>query len=216
MAKCAKCKQKKAKRFCTALGAELCSRCCGLLRNKEIHCPPSCSFFIQHKPYQEKKIIEKKRPAPSKSELGKKDILHDERMAWLVLHIEAPIKEYGERNLSLTDKDVLLALDYARERMEKCRQLIILPGGDQNPKNDLGEAILKSMESCRYQREFILAAENQTYKNEEKLRCLDRVIRRVKSWAKDDFESRNYIQYLSDLFAKIKESSLQRKIISST
>ena len=35
-----------------ALGEPICSLCCGVLREKEIHCPSNCTFLVKHKPYQ--------------------------------------------------------------------------------------------------------------------------------------------------------------------
>lgn len=216
MAKCIKCKQKKAKRFCKALGGEICSLCCGLLRNKEIHCPPGCSFLAQHRPYEEKRIIKKKTRSSPRPEPGRKDLLQDERMAWLALHIEAPLKEYGERNSLFSDKEAILALEYAREHLDKGQSLVIFPQRDGKPKNEIGEAILQSLANCRYQRNIILSDGSEVYKNEEKLQCLERVIFGAKSWIGENLEGRNYIQNLIEQFAKIQELSRQKRIITPT
>lgn len=45
MAKCAHCGGGKAKRPCPALGANICSRCCGQQQRKAIDCPSGCSFL---------------------------------------------------------------------------------------------------------------------------------------------------------------------------
>jgi hypothetical protein len=214
MTKCARCKKRKAKRSCPALGDSLCSLCCGLIRDKEIHCPSNCNFLVQHKPYQEKKIIEKK-PALSRKELSaEEDLLQDERMAWLVFHIEAPLKEYGEKKESFSDREAILALEYAKERIEKERGLVFLPGKDNRPKNEVGEAILQSIENCRYERKIILPGTLENYKKEEKIKCLERVILSVKLQAKGNFDGRNYIQNLLERFAKIKTLASEKKIIT--
>ncbi len=212
MAKCSKCNKRKAKRFCVALGEHLCSLCCGLLRGKEIHCPPNCSFLEKHKPYQEKRIIEKKQPVRSRSTSPEEDILNDERIAWLAFHIEAPLKEYSERKESFTDKNAILALEYAKEKIDKEKGLFFFPDEKSGPKNEIGEAIYQSIDKCRYEKKIILPGETGAYKREEKVKCIDRILYSVKLLAKENLEGRNYIQRLQMRFAKIDELSRQKKI----
>jgi len=152
MTKCSKCNKRKAKRYCIALGNHLCSLCCGLLREKEIHCPPNCTFLEKHRPYQEKRIIEKRQPFPSRSISPEEDILNDERMVWLAFHIEMPLKEYSEKRESFTDKNAILALEYAKEKIEKDKGLFYVPNEKSGPKNEVGEAIYQNMEKCRYEK----------------------------------------------------------------
>jgi len=216
MAKCAKCKQRKAKRYCPALGDNLCSLCCGMLREKEIHCPSSCTYLVTHKPYQEKRTLEKKETPSARNMAAEDDILKDERMAWLAFHAEAPLKVYGEKKESFTDKEAIMALEYAKEQIEKRGKRIHLPGEEIKPKNEVGEAISQSMENCRYEKRIILPGEMQSYTQEEKLKCLERIILSVKFLAKGNFEGRNYIQALLARFAKIKEVSLKKKVITPT
>jgi len=196
---CAKCKTRVAKRPCPALGSSLCNLCCGLLREKELHCPAVCPFLGRHKPYQEKKVLEKKD-----------EIFKDERLAWLVFHLEAPFRVFAERSPSLTDKDAILALEYARGKVEKGKSLIILPGESLKPKNALGEAVYLASENTRWEAPVILASGIETYKKDEKLRCLDRVIRTVKYLARDNPGGRTYLTNLAERFARIKSSSSVR------
>ena len=213
MAKCSKCKKRKGKRYCVALGDYLCSLCCGLIREKDIHCPQNCSFLAKHKPYQEKRIIEKEQTSVTKKTFSEENILNDERMAWLVFHIEAPLKEFAEKNESFTDKEALLSLEYVREKIDKGKKLLIAPQADIKPRNEIGEAVYQCIENCRYEKRIILPGDTGMYKREEKLKCLEHVMLAVKSWAKGDFEGRNYIQQLITRFEKIKELSRQKKIL---
>jgi hypothetical protein len=214
MAKCTKCKKRKGKRYCVALGDYLCSLCCGLLREKEIHCPQSCAFLEKHKPYQEQRIIEKKQVSSLKTPGPEEDILNDERMAWLAVHIEAPLKEYAEKKEAFSDKDALLSLEYAREKIAKDKGLIFTPEEKNKPKNEIGEAIFQNIERCRYERKIILPGDVAAYKKEEKIQCLERIILEVKVWAKGNFEGRNYIDQVIKRFARIKDLSRQKKIIT--
>lgn len=207
MAKCSHCRERKAKRRCPALGNDLCPLCCGLLREKKIHCPSRCPFLIRHKPYQEKRVIEKKQ-------IFSEDILQDERLGWLALNIEAPLKEYGEKSPAFSDRDAILALEYAKEKVAKGKSTLVLLKEEEKPKNDVGEAIFQSIEQCHYQRKIILPRDLETYKKEEKLKCLENVIVAVKYMAKGNLEGRNYIQDLIRRFARIKELSQQKRIFS--
>lgn len=206
--------KRKAKRYCPALGRELCNLCCGLLREKEIHCPLNCPFLAKHRTYQERRTLEKKETPSSRSFLPDEDILKDERMAWLALHVEVSLKEYGEKFDSFTDKDAILALEYTKEKVIKGKSSFLIPGREAGPKNDAGEAIFKSIENCRYEKTIILPGEMQSYKTEEKVKCLERIILSVKSWAKGNFNGRTYIEQLSRRFSKIEELSRQKKLIT--
>lgn len=214
MAKCEKCKKRKAKRYCVALAGSLCPLCCGLLREKEIHCPSDCTFLMQHKPYQEKRILEKKQTSLSAKDLSGEDLLKDERMAWLALHIEIPLKELAGKKESFKDKDALLALEYAKEKIDREKGILIIPDEKAGPKNEAGEAIYQNIEECRYEKKIILPGDKNTYNREEKIKCLERIILSVKFWAKGNFEESNYIQQLLERLAHLKELSTHKKIIT--
>jgi hypothetical protein len=214
MAKCVKCNIRKGKRHCPALGQSICSLCCGQLREKEIHCPPSCSFLAQHKPYQDQRVLEKKHAERPKSFSRERDILDDERLAWLVFNIEIPIAQFAAKESALVDRDALLALEYAREKVEKDKNLLIVPDERFLPKNDLGEVILQSLQQCRFEKNIILPGTIQTYKKEEKIMCLDRVIFAAKQIAGDQIHGQKYLQQLMERLAKLNELSHQPKIIT--
>jgi hypothetical protein len=214
MAKCVKCNKRKGKRHCPALGQSICSLCCGQLREKEIYCPPSCSFLAQHKPYQDQRILEKKYAERPKAFSHETDVLSDERLAWLVFNIEIPIAQFAGKESSLVDRDALLALEYAREKVEQEKGFIIVPDRRLQPKSSLGEAVFQSLEQCRYEKKIILPGTMQTYKKEEKIRCLDRVIFAVKHIAGDNIQGQRYLQQLIERLAKLNELARQPKIIT--
>jgi hypothetical protein len=215
MVKCSRCKKRVGKRYCAALGDYLCNLCCGLLREKEISCPPSCSFLEKHRLYQEKRIIERKHSSPRKVS-AEEDILSDERIAWLAFHIEAPLKGYGEKDKSFKDRDALLALEYAREKVEKGKSLLYMPEEKRRPRNEVGEAIYQNIEKCRYEGTIIIPGATNTYKREEKIRCLERVMLSVRFLSKQNFEGRSYIEQLVGRFSKMEDFARQKKIITIT
>jgi hypothetical protein len=207
MIKCASCRQRKAKRACPALGAELCTLCCGRLRQKELRCPPACPFLAEHKLYQENKIIQKK------GTFGE-GIQTDERLNWLALNTEVPVREYADRNPGFTDRDAILALEYAKDKVEKNRTRLLLPQKEGRVKNELGETILQSLEQCRFQRKIILLQDVERYSSEERLKCLDSIIRGIKYVTRGSLAGRMYLQDLARRLDRLKEFSDQNKIIT--
>lgn len=216
MAKCTKCAKRKGKRQCPAIGQSICSLCCGQLREKEIRCPASCTFLAQHKPYQDQRILEKRYTKRTRSSAPEADILSDERLAWLAFNIEVPIVHFLEKDVVMADKDALLALEYAREKVKEEQGLIIVPGAELKPKNDLGEAIFQHIQQCKYETKIIFPGVSQTYKKEEKIRCLDRVIYAIKQISGDTPLGQSYLKQLVERFSKLNELSQHPKIITSS
>jgi hypothetical protein len=216
MAKCTKCEQRKGKRYCVALDDYLCTLCCGQLREKEIHCPQSCTYLEKHESYQEDRLIEKKQAQASKKLSPKDDILKDERMAWLAFHVEAPLMEYARRKESFTDRDALLSLEYAREKIEKDKGLIVIPDEKSLPRNEIGEAICQSVERCRYEKKIIIPGDQAIYKKDEKIKCLERIMLSVQFLSKGNLKGRIYLEQLINRFLKLKDLSKQKQIITKS
>jgi hypothetical protein len=216
MAKCPRCNNRKAKRYCSALDESICSLCCGQLREKEVHCPATCSFLSKHKSYQERRIIEKKHVSQRLQALEEEDLLKDERMAWLAFHVEMPMKEYAERNPSFNDREALLALEYVRDKIEKDKGLVLLPDQPMKPQNDLGEAMYSMIERCRFEGRIIMTGKPQTYSKQEKLNVLNRIIGILKHLARGNLEGHSYIQAVTERFAKMKDLSRQKKVLTIT
>ena len=214
MKKCSRCNSRKAKRFCPALNESLCSLCCGKIREKEVHCPTSCPFLSKHKPYQEKRTVEKRHDSQRLPISEKEDLLKDERMAWLAIHIEMPVNEYAEKKSSLNDREVLLALEYVRDKIQKGRGLIFLPDETTKPQNELGEAVYQMMERCRFEGRIIMREKPSSYSQQEKLNVLDRIIGAVKHLARDNLDGSSYIAAVRERFAKMKGMSRQKKVLT--
>jgi len=207
MAKCANCSKRKAKRECPALGKGICSLCCGRLREKEIRCPSHCVYLASHQSYQARRIIDKKPSSLAPHLDPREDPLHDERLAWLVYHIELPINEIGEQDPSLSDKEVLLALESSRETVEKGRSLIFMPDDPVKPKNKWSELILTSMDSCRFERGIILTQQQNPYTRKERLICLERVILSIKYASADNLDGRLYLEQLNERLRQVEKAT---------
>jgi len=210
MARCSRCGLRKSKRHCPALGADLCALCCGRLREKELRCLPGCPFLARHKPYQENKIIHKKRTFSE-------DVSEDQRLGWLSLNIEAPLLEYAQRNPDFADRDAILALEYAKEKIQSSRSRLILSSPKEgHVKNEAGEAVYGSLEQCRFEKKIILPQDVEKYSSEEKLKCLDNVILGIRSLARGHLAGRTYIEDLARRMDRIKELSTQTKFLART
>ncbi len=157
--------------------------------------------------------MEKNPDISSWEDFRKDDILKDERMAWLALHIEIPLGIYAAKKESFTDKDALLALNYAKEKLQKEKSLILLSSEESQPKNEIGEEILRSMENCSFQRNIIIPGESPGYRKEEKIKCLERIILSLKFSARKNLEERNYLESLLERIEKLREFSKKGKIL---
>jgi hypothetical protein len=166
---------------------------------------------VESKPYQERRAVSKKEAAPS-SRQPQDDILRDERLAWLASHVEFPLKVYGQRKPALTDGEVVLALEYARDKVEKAGHVLILPGESLKPRNELGEAVLQNMADCRYEGAIIMPGADQGYSREEQLKVLERILASARELARSNPSGRNYIDLLIRHFERIEGLSSRKKI----
>jgi hypothetical protein len=185
----------------------LCPLCCGRLRERELHCPPGCPFLTPHKAYQENRIIQKKGTVAE-------EVRPDERLKWLILNIEAPLREHADRVPGFADRDAVLALEYAKERIARNRVRLLLSREETRLKNEVGEAVLLSLVQCRFHRQIILLQDTERYSTEEKLKCLESVILGIKALSRGELDGRAYIQNLSRRLDRLKEASGQKKIIT--
>jgi len=186
MAKCVLCRQRKAKRACPVLGGDLCPSCCGEHRNRDIQFPADCLHLAQHSPYQAHRSQEKEE----------EDIFQDERLAWLAYHIELPMKALSEQYAAFDDKAAIAALEYARDKISRSRNRIILPGEVVRPGSAAGEAILESLARCRYERRVILPGYRTAYSDEEKLKVVDRILLAARSFPKNSSDGKAFLNQL--------------------
>ncbi len=217
MALCPKCRKRLAKRSCPALGAAICQLCCGMLREREIACSPACPHLSAHRPYQEKRVIERVAPPSGPGRrAGGKDVLSDERLAWLSIHIEAALTGPAGADPEFADKDALMAVEYARERTEKGPSRLIIPGEALKPVNAAGEAVLRAVETCRYEGSALLASGTGSYTKEERLACLERVAWGIRGFLGQRSGGRAYLLDLAGRFSQAGPAAADKKLITLT
>ena len=210
MALCRHCGKRKGKRSCPALGNELCSLCCGTLRERELHCPPSCRYLAEHKPYQEKRILERR------AENAGREPRLDERLSWLVFTVEASLRELARRLPGFEDRDAALAVAYAREKVERAQSVLIIPGDSRRPTNEAGEVVVRAVEDCRFQTGGLITTAAETYTKDDRLVALDIIARAIRKSSGADAEGRAYLQSLASRFDEVREASRAKKILTSS
>jgi hypothetical protein len=209
MALCLHCGKRKAKRSCPALGNDLCSLCCGRLRERELHCPASCRYLSEHKPYQEKRTLDRRAGTA-----GRERRL-DERLSWLVLTLEASLRELADRLPDFTDKDAALALAYAREKVERAQSVLIIPGEARRPQNEAGEVVVRALEDCRFRPAGLITTTAESYTREDRRVALDMVAGAIRKTLGGAAEERTYLRSLAARFDEVRNASRTRKILTS-
>lgn len=198
MSLCTKCNKRLAKRACPALGVKLCQLCCGRLREREIHCVPDCPFLRSGRAYRQKRVLEtspkKTRSAPSE----------DKRLARLVFFVDAALAGQAAAHPEFTDGDALLALDYAREIVEKGRPRIIVPGAAARPVNETGELIVQALEAARPEESALVAVPTAAFTAAEKTNCLNWMAGNIRLEAGAGLKSRAFLDNLIGIFAEMR------------
>lgn len=198
MSLCTKCGKRLAKRACPALGVKICQLCCGLLREKEIHCLPDCPFLKSGRAYKQKRVLE---TSPKKTRV---DPSEDKRLARLVFFVDAALAGHAAAHPELTDGDVLLAIDYARGIVEKGRPRIIVPGAASGPLNETGELILQALEAAKPEASALVAVPVAGFTAAEKTACLDWMAGNIKLEAGAGLEGRTFLDNLIAIFAEMR------------
>jgi hypothetical protein len=181
------------------------------LRDRRVACPASCPHRERHQPYQDRRAAE--RPAASAGPAGD-DPLRDERLSWLALHAEAPLLERARAHPDFTDADAVAALEYAREKAAKGSGLIVIPGRDQGPINEAGEAVRRGLDGCRYEPSVLLTGAREGYTGDEKIRILDRLLPAARSFARQSPGDRTYLERIAAQFAALDAEQGKNRILA--
>lgn len=64
MAKCAICEVRTGKRYCLALGEDICPQCCGTAREVTLNCPYECGYLREARRHEKPELREADMPHP--------------------------------------------------------------------------------------------------------------------------------------------------------
>ncbi len=211
MATCSRCGKRKAKRACPALGGALCPLCCGTFREREIPCPSSCPHLSAHKPYQARRVMERTAAEPRKESRPGRPL--DERMAWLVMHLETVLVQMGRSDARFTDKDAVLALDYARDKLAKPSSVLVLPGTSPRSANAAGETLLRVLETTRFEKGSVLTTGTESYSPAERLAAVDRVLLSIRNVSGESPAGRDFLKYAEGFLEEIAARGRDKRVI---
>ncbi len=112
MERCFVCGIKKPKRFCPALEKPVCSKCCAERRKTRDDCPKDCPHLMEAKDL-ERKRMEAATKRHQEYLLVRARTFGDVSESFIsILDLEKKIFLYSKENPSLTDQDVLAALEH--------------------------------------------------------------------------------------------------------
>lgn len=205
MAQCHHCRRRKAKRHCPALRAELCQLCCGELRQKKINCPPSCPY-LQHQAYQEQRKWQKLKAEP-------KEILKDEKLAWLVAQIEMAIHQLAQRQIINRDQEVFRLLSLAWDKIAASEKIILLPEEAMMKKASPEEALVNFINQVRYEKGLMISLASTSYKREEKLKCLEALMGLIHEITGGNLNGRIYLEDLARRAEKAQKEKTQKILL---
>lgn len=62
MAQCSLCGQRKAKRYCTSIGEDICPQCCATSRETTLNCPFECSYLRESRRHEKRDLDPARMP----------------------------------------------------------------------------------------------------------------------------------------------------------
>jgi len=113
MATCTYCNQAKGKRACPALGALICSRCCGEQRLVRIECPPDCTYLTASEEYQRGRSAQAFVMERAKALQEYKD----NKAAIAVVGLELTVYKHLAKHPQTRDWEIIAGMEEVRKRL---------------------------------------------------------------------------------------------------
>ena len=107
----------------------------------------------------------------------------------------------------MKDRDAHAALLHARKQLEQRSSLLLLTDSRIAPPDPLGEAVIKSMEGCRYEKKIILPGETLSYSAAEMIKVLDRLLISLRAAAGTDLSGTRYLEQMAARMADLRRTS---------
>jgi hypothetical protein len=111
--KCPSCHQKKGKRPCPALRADICSHCCGTKQLREIACLPDCEYLVTGREYRETRHYRRLFQSPDAE-------LFEKVLTELYTPLRALQRTLAETHRVLRGFDDRTALEAVEKVLETC------------------------------------------------------------------------------------------------
>ncbi len=155
--KCVRCRAKKGKRDCPALGEGICASCCAEHRQREIACPASCPH-LSGENYQAERRQHRwvSRSRPFLDRLRRR--LRSKDRFDFALRIYVELYAFSRSHGRVDDSEIADALDGLGRQLGP----VILPG----PTSDLGEFLRTRFEESEYLSERAVVGDRHGVVNE--------------------------------------------------
>ncbi len=146
--KCVLCDQRKAKRFCPAKNALICTQCCGEKRVLEIDCPEACEYLKAGREREVEDYRKRMQSMDPAAQEKNQRILTDYND--VVAHLEYAISRERLLSRDLTDKDVAGAVDLLLENYRtEDKGILYEKTSDDLRVESLRRELRKTVESFR-------------------------------------------------------------------
>ena len=129
MAACTYCSQVKGKRACPALGALICSRCCGEQRLVRIECPSDCKYLTTNEGYQQERSVQAFVMERAKALQPHKD----NKVVMAVVGLEMTMYKHLTKHPQTRDWELIAGIEEVRKRLSP----LAFPDSDRSTHGEL-------------------------------------------------------------------------------
>ncbi|MBN1443840.1 MAG: hypothetical protein JXA90_14110 [Planctomycetes bacterium] len=190
MAKCPRCQARKGKRLCPALGAEICSHCCGTQRFESIQCLPDCPYLAGER-YQHTRRRERAN-AHGKAFVDRlASLFTTEDRRKFAFYLQADIFWWMREHGRLTNERCAQALEELRSRLSA----VFVPPSRPEPLAQFLHALVT--ETRHYLEDM-----PPTLPRERRLRCIALLAAEVRRHG--DAGGFSYHEELNDYFGQLE------------
>jgi hypothetical protein len=208
--KCIECNQRKGKRLCPARHSEICPKCCGEKRVREIPCPPECPYLATGQNHHMTRKYQSLLGSEQSVQRRMKLLNALEHNAPLVSQIEREIAQFAAGVRSLGDIEVREAIRQLRETYRtESKGLIYEHSSAQPLVQALFREIRVSLEKLREE----VAKEGAILRVSDVLDSLDLMEADVSYYLGLDSGGKGYLNFVARNHPEISGSSSENLIV---
>lgn len=204
MNKCPLCRQKKGKRFCSALSQSICPTCCGRERLRSLKCDPACPYIERVRERQFLRWLTRVQEVDY--ELSEK-VMH--AFPWMLSSFFATLADFHLSFRSLTDEQAGEALHSVIQSLETEAKGILYEPASPNPSvQTLIRALRERIHHIRDQVKNEYSGERYHLEDIlDCLRCLDLYRKTIQQEDPDPYHFLDSAVLISDVPPEKNESS---------